>query len=167
VADGSKAAICGAIGGRECLVDELAGSRAAAEQRAYEDALKAALDPYRRDTGGPPAPPAPQARRRASRSHTQPAAARPTTECAAPPDEPTSRPGEQVGEDLQVGAEVAVLRETWPQYACKEMGGLAWHAIVVARAAGRATVRFNNNCTRGGRRYEDVRLLLEALRHVA
>ena len=47
----------------------------------------------------------------------------------------THGPASDVDEGLQIGTEVAVLRETWPRYACKEMAGKAWHATVVARDA--------------------------------
>ena len=81
--------------------------------------------------------------------------------------EPQQSPGGQVSESLQTGTPVAVLRATWPRYACKEMAGKAWHATVVARTAGAAKVRFTNNCARDGRRYEDVCLPLGALRLIA
>ena len=68
-------------------------------------------------------------------------------------------------EALRAGAKVAILRAVWPRMACTEMAGRAWQATVVARAAGRATVRFHAHA-RDGRPYEDVCLSLEVLRHV-
>ena len=47
--------LAGALGGvgtqAAQLVDEISGPRSDASQRAYEDALKAALDPYSREEG--------------------------------------------------------------------------------------------------------------------
>ena len=60
-----------------------------------------------------------------------------------------------------------MLREVWPGYACKEMAGLAWHATVVARTVGAATVRFTHARARDGRIYEDATLSLDALRLLA
>ena len=144
-------------------MDELASTRGAAEQKAYDDALNAALDPYGRDEPAPPAggtrAPAVQAGRAPRAQEARPRAATPRAAV-----DPPRKPGGHVGEDLQVGTEVAVLRETWPRNSCKEMAGLAWHAVVVARAAGRATVKFTKACTRDGRRYENVQLSLDALR---
>ena len=62
---------------------------------------------------------------------------------------------------------MAVLRETWPRYACTEMAGRAWRATVKSRTAGTATVRFTHARTRDGRRYEDTSLPLTALRLIA
>ena len=143
------------------LVGNLAGARGTAEQRAYEEALRAAMDPYRRETEGR-APPTP-----GRALHTNKPSRSGTAERADPVAEPQQSPGGPVGESLQTGTPVAVLRATWPRYACKEMAGKAWHATVVSRTTGAATVRFTNNCARDGRRYEDVRLPLEALRLIA
>ena len=66
-------------------------------------------------------------------------------------------------ESLAAGTAVAVMREAWPSYACHELGGLAWQARVVARAKGRAVIKFTHAKTRDGRRYENasVSLVLE------
>ena len=143
------------------LVGNLAGARGTAEQQAYEEALKTAMDPYRRETEGQ-VPPTPG---RARQARKQPGSG--TANRADNAAEPQQSPGGQVSESLQTGTPVAVLRATWPRYACKEMAGKAWHATVVARTAGAAKVRFTNNCARDGRRYEDVCLPLGALRLIA
>ena len=156
------------------LVGELAGTRGAAEQEAYEGALKAAMDPYSWEAEGQaPATPAraapttgsPTPARTPSKARRRAAGAR-ASDRKEPSNEPQHRPGDHVGEDLPIGAPVAVLRTTWPHYACNEMAGEAWHATVVARAAGTATVHFTNARSRDGRRYKDVRLSLQALRLV-
>ena len=59
---------------------------------------------------------------------------------------------------------VAVMREAWPSYACHELGGRAWQAVAVARAKGRAVVRFTHARTRDGRRYENASISLAMLK---
>jgi len=143
------------------LVGELAAPRAAAEEKAFEAAVRAALDPFERNPSAPPAPP-PQdgASRQPQTGNTRPTATQPQ-------HNPAEAPGAMVEEDLKVGTHVAILRETWPTHACKEMQGLAWHGTVVARAKGRATVRFTQARTRDGRQYENAQVKLNVLRHVA
>ena len=148
------------------LSGEFAESRSATAQAAYEAAVNAALDPFRRETrplqteGREPAEPRIPAKRKRAAGEAQ------LTGGIEAPTEPPQTPGEPVDEQLQIGTEVAVLRETWPKYACSEMGGRAWHATVVARAAGRATVRFTQARSKDGRRYENSCLALQALRLV-
>ena len=61
------------------------------------------------------------------------------------------------------------MREAWPSYACHELGGLAWQARVVARAKGRAVIKFTHAKTRDaatdvGRRYENASVSLALLK---
>jgi hypothetical protein len=60
-----------------------------------------------------------------------------------------------------------VLRDAWPNYVCKEMGGAAWQGTVVTKVKGGAIVRFTKARTRDGRRYENARIPLDKLRHLA
>ena len=78
-----------------------------------------------------------------------------------------ARPGGELPEGTRPGTRVAVLRQTWPSYVCKEMGGLAWHAKIISVARTTALVSFTHARARDGRRYEDERLPWEALRAVA
>ena len=140
------------------LVDEMGGKRGATEQRAYEAAIQAALNPYCRDGAGAERPPqAPPKPPRAGR-------ARPDAPAAAA--QPQQSPGGAVDESLEVGTPVAILREVWPSNSCDEMAGRAWHATVVARAKGAATIRFTYARTTSGRRYGNERLTLDVLRCV-
>ena len=52
-----------------------------------------------------------------------------------------------------------------PKFACHELGGTAWRAQVVACNGDNAVVSFVHARTRAGRRYDDVRLQLGALRY--
>ena len=148
------------------LVGSMAGSRGAAEQAAYDAALRAALDPYRRSEGerteGGPPPQATTARP-ARRTPGRALAAAERQEPAAP----IHRVGARVTDEVQTGTAVAVLHSVWPDFPCTEMDGLAWHATVVTKFRNAATVRFTHARTRGGRRYEDVRLALDVLRLIA
>ena len=83
---------------------------------------------------------------------------------SAPPPEPEPTIGAPADESLSAGTAVAVLREAWPSYACHELGGQAWQASVVARARGRAIVKFTHARTRDGRRYENANIGLVLLR---
>ena len=143
------------------LVDSLASPRAVAEQQAYDQALQAALYPYRREVGAgnPPAPPAtPETPdRRARRGETAP-------QRAISPTEPEVSIGGPAGAELGLGDAVAAPRELWPQHRRTEMDGQAWHATVVAKTTRQVTVKFTRARTRDGRRYENARLPPSALR---
>ena len=146
------------------LVGELAGPRAAAEEKAFEKAIQAALDPFGRDATPPNAAAAAKPGGAQEEVATPP---RPTATLRAPPQPPrVERIGEPVTDELRVGDEIAILRETWPKDPCSELQGLAWHGTVAARAKGKATVRFSHARTRNGRRYENAQVTLDVLRHI-
>ena len=107
------------------IVDEVAGERSQACQDAYEAAMKAALDPYQRETGTePPRPPAQAANSRKARkavaSSTTPAAS--SASGAAEAVMAHLRPGAPVRGQLSEGTRVAVPSTLWPTYTCDEDG---------------------------------------------
>ena len=143
------------------LVDEVAGPRSKDCQRAYEETVKAALDPYSRETGEHSAEAG--GRRTASktgktvRRRTPAAAPGAATEMTTPEGE-GARLGAKVSGRPSIGTEVAVPSETWPDYDCREMGGRAWQATVVSSTGLTAVVRFTHAKSAAGRAYADVRL---------
>ena len=148
------------------LVDEISGPRSDASQRAYEDALKAALDPYSREES-----PAKQGQARTpprgSRTHQQHRRPAQAAGPSAQPQGDLARPGRPVTERPPPGTRVAVPRDLWPSYDCQEMGGTAWHAVVKASSSLTALVEFTHHTAALGRPYRDERLPLSAIRHLA
>jgi hypothetical protein len=140
------------------LVNEYAGPRSADSQRAYEEALRAALDPFDKDQGQESRAPAPQPKRRAGRPQPTP-----NTE---PCQHDSDRPGGALEGRPPAGAEVAIPSSLWPDHPCTEMGGLAWHAQIISTTSSTALVKFTKAQTRTGQRYQDVRLQLGALRTI-
>ena len=126
------------------LVDEVAGPRCKDCQRVYEETVKAALDPYSRETAGHPAEAG--GRRTASktgktvRRRTPAAAPGAATEMTTPEDE-GARLGAKVSGRPSIGTKVAVPRETWPDYDCREMGGRAWQHAYHEKREARPTSR--------------------------
>ena len=62
------------------------------------------------------------------------------------------------------GDELVVPCSVWPTHACGELDGAGWVVTVVGATRKTAEVRFAHATTRDGRRYENVRLPLAALR---
>ena len=62
---------------------------------------------------------------------------------------------------------VVVPRQLWPSYACRELGGAGWQAVVVRVHSSAALVRFTYPRTRDGRAYEDELLPFDSLRVLA
>ena len=156
------------------MVDEVANPRGKSAQKAYEDALKAALDPYGRDQEGGPAPSVQPRQGQSSQERPSTSTEHSRAETAGGAEttaEKTTAPAQELGEaadpSLKVGTQVAVMRETWPGHACKEFGGKAWLATVTARSKNAATVRFTNARSRDGRIYGVCKLQLNVLRLLA
>ena len=148
------------------MVDEVAGPRSQASQRAYEEAMRAALDPFHREKANEQAGP--------SRGTGTPAQATPakpkTAKAAAAPmaaQAEDARPGQGVKSRLPEGTRVAVPRALWPDDECNEMGGEAWHATVISSTGLTAVVEFAKARSKSGHAYKDVRLPLCALRLIA
>ena len=53
---------------------------------------------------------------------------------------------------------MAIPRHLWPNYACHEMGGQAWHAAIVSTTSSSAEVKFTKARSQNGQPYEEVNL---------
>ena len=129
------------------LVEEFAGPRSADCQRAYEHALKMALDPFQKEAphGDPP---------QGDNGLLHTAAA------------DTDRPGGPLTHPLRAGDRVAVPSQLWPRNPCLEMGGAAWHATIVKATATTAVISFDRARTKAGRPYENTSIQISTLRSV-
>jgi hypothetical protein len=132
------------------LTAEFSQLKAAAEIQAYEQATRAAIDPF-----------SPQEPLRRDR----PAA--PAMTRAVSPDalEPPADPLvtlEPIDETPTTGAELAVCRTMWPSYPCNELGGQGWRVLVLSATPATSTIRFTHARHRG-RRYEDIQIQTSSL----
>ena len=131
---------------------ELVGSFGAHDQRATA-ATAAAQHGQDADAPPPAVPPmAPPGtgRLRASAQVTPPAEAPPVDQ----------RP---LAVDNAVGRRVRVPADLWPRYACSELNGSGWAAVVVTASSVSAVVRFLYAQTADGRPYQNVRVPLHRL----
>lgn len=146
------------------LASEFGQARATAEQQSYEQALRAAIDPFppqKRPRANDSAYPTPKAQARAPRPNSagspQPS---PSPGNAAPETPVTLEPLDDLP---PLGSELALPRAMWPDYPCNELGGLGWRVLLLAASPAAATVRFIHARSRNGRRYEDTQVQTSAL----
>ena len=142
------------------LVAEFNQPKAMSEQRAYEQAMQAALEPF--STGAP-------TRGDAQEPRTHQLVMAPTVRAApaprVPPPEPQPEPPVALAPLEGVptpGAELALPRTMWPSYQCDELGGQGWKVLVLAASPATATVRFVH-ARHQGRPYEDVQVQTSSL----
>ena len=136
------------------LNQEFGKAKAAAEQQAYEEALRAATDPLS---------PRKQPRQGTAATMLQPTPPRAAPDPAPEPRVETSVTLEPCEEIPEPGAEMAVCRTMWPDYPCDELGGQGWRVLVLSATPAAATIRFLHARARG-RRYEDVRIQTSSLK---
>ena len=142
------------------LVAEFNQPKAMSEQRAYEQAMQAALEPF--PTRAP-------TRGDAQEPRTHQLVMAPTVRAApaprVPPPEPQPEPPVALAPLEGVptpGAELALPRTMWPSYQCDELGGQGWKVLVLAASPATATVRFVH-ARHQGRPYEDVQVQTSSL----
>ena len=136
------------------LNQEFGKAKAAAEQQAYEEALRAATDPFS---------PRKQPRQGTAATMLQPTPPRVAPDPATEPRVETPVTLEPCEEIPEPGAEMAVCRTMWPDYPCDELGGQGWRVLVLSATPAAATIRFLHARARG-RRYEDVRIQTSSLK---
>ena len=136
------------------LNQEFGKAKAAAEQQAYEEALRAATDPFS---------PRKQPRQGTAATMLQPTPPRVAPDPAPEPRVETPVTLEPCEEIPEPGAEMAVCRTMWPDYPCDELGGQGWRVLVLSATPATATIRFIHARARG-RRYEDVRIQTSSLK---
>ena len=136
------------------LNQEFGKAKAAAEQQAYEEALRAATDPLS---------PRKQPRQGTAATMLQPTPPRVAPDPAPEPRVETPVTLEPCEEIPEPGAEMAVCRTMWPDYPCDELGGQGWRVLVLSATPATATIRFIHARARG-RRYEDVRIQTSSLK---
>ena len=136
------------------LNQEFGKAKAAAEQQAYEEALRAATDPFS---------PRKQPRQGTAATMLQPTPPRAAPDPAPEPRVETPVTLEPCEEIPEPGAEMAVCRTMWPDYPCDELGGQGWRVLVLSATPATATIRFIHARARG-RRYEDVRIQTSSLK---
>ena len=146
------------------LASEFGKARATAEQRSYEEALRAAMNPHSPQTlprAHDSARPTPQAQVRAPRQNATASPRPPPSPETAVPETPVTL--EPLDDLPSLGSELALPRAMWPDYPCNELGGLGWRVLLLAASPAAATVRFIHARSRSGRRYEDTQVQTSAL----
>ena len=162
-------------------------AKAPAEQRAYDLAIRAAMEPFSpprqprgspaspgqelQSPGGAPGPPAntePPAPKRPRGPHVNPGR-RPRAPDGAPgppanPELLSSTPValKPLNATPRPGSTLALPRTMWPSYPCDELGGQGWTVLVLKSSPTTTSIRFIHARTRG-RRYEDIQVQTSSL----
>jgi hypothetical protein len=162
-------------------------AKAPAEQRAYDLAIRAAMEPFAppKQPRGPPASPgqelqSPGGAPGLPANTGPPAPKRPRGPRLGPgrrsraPDEAPGSPAntellsntpvtlEPLNATPRPGSKLALPRTMWPSYPCDELGGQGWTVLVLKSSPTTTSVRFIHARTRG-RRYEDIQVQTSSL----
>jgi len=151
------------------LESEFGLAKAPAEQWAYDQAIRAAMEPFTppKQPRDPPASPGEELqtqdrtpRGTGKRPRAPGRIPEPPANVEPPADTPVSL--EPLDATPSPGAELALPRTMWPSYPCDELGGQGWTVLVLKASPTTALVRFVYAHTRG-RRYEKTPRYRQAL----
>jgi len=169
------------------LETEFGRAKAPAEQRAYDLAIRAAMEPFAppKQPRGSPASPgqelqSPGGAPGSPANTGPPAPKRPRGPQLGPgrrPRVPDGAPEPPANTELlsnapvaleplnatpRPGSELALPRTMWPSYPCDELGGQGWTVLVLKSSPTTTSIRFIHARTRG-RRYEDIQVQTSSL----